>query len=111
MDNPRRPSGGVTAAGVITIVFSSLALLGVLFGIAGLMMAQRMAQRTPMPAFGLAMAGTMMVVFLVVTVWGIATGIGGLSETGAGAVAGTVAWAKVGLDAATFLYGGVFKCK
>jgi hypothetical protein len=41
----------------------------------------------------------------------VATAIGGLSETAAGAVAGTVALAKVGLDAATFLYGGVFKCK
>jgi len=41
----------------------------------------------------------------------VATAIGGLSETAAGAVAGTVTLAKVGLDAATFLYGGVFKGK
>ena len=41
----------------------------------------------------------------------VATAVGGLSETAAGAVAGTVALAKVGLDAATFLYGGVFRCE
>ncbi|MGA2429707.1 MAG: hypothetical protein ABSH13_14510 [Candidatus Acidiferrum sp.] len=76
MSNPNERSSAVAAAGVIAIIGSVLCVLGVLFGLVGLLLARNLPA-APQAVFPVrTVAAAMMVFFLGVAVFGIFTGAG-----------------------------------
>jgi hypothetical protein len=76
MANQAKPSAAVTAAAILAIIGSVLAVLGTAMGAVGLLLLSHLPQGPAIPVGVLPMAAAMMISFLALAVFGIFTGIG-----------------------------------
>jgi hypothetical protein len=94
MSDPNSPSTGVTAAGIVAILGSVLTVLGVLMGLAGLLLVPHVRGALRLPFFARTVAIVMMCAFLGVAVFGIFAGVGLLRLKNWARIA-TLVWAGI----------------
>jgi hypothetical protein len=94
MSDSGSPSAGVTAAGIVAILGSVLTVIGVLMGLAGLLLVPSLGGAPQIPFFARTLAIVMMCAFLGVAVFGIFAGVGLLRLKNWARIA-TLVWAGI----------------